>query len=299
MLSLLLPPTLVGLLAGVVLILSVTATGISFIPFILLKLAVPIPAFQRACKDVMFAIARQWAAFNRLVYRLMYPISWEIDVRGTFDPHRSYLLIGNHQSWIDILLVYDQFTRRTPPLCFFLKRELLWMPVIGWACWGLDFPFMSRRSHRADLAATRRFCERFRDHPVTVVNFSEGTRFSEAKRVARNSPYRHLLRPKAGGMALTLDAMGEQFAGVIDVTIAYRPSRHPPVWSFLVGEQTDLAIRIDVLPVPQELLGGDYSDPGVRERFQVWLNALWTRKDAWLERMINRRPAAAPRPRLT
>ena len=298
MLSLLLPPTLVGLLAGAVLVLAVTVAGLLFLPFVVLKLLVPVPAFQRACKEVMFGIARSWAAFNRLVYRLMYPVNWEIDVRGTLDPNRSYLLIGNHQSWIDILLTFDQFTRRTRPLCFFLKRELLWMPVIGWACWAMDFPFMSRRSHRGDLAATRTFCERFKDQPVTVANFAEGTRFSEAKRVERNSPYRHLLRPKAGGMALTLGAMGEQFAGIIDLTIAYRPSRHAPVWSFLIGEQTDLAIQIDVLPVPPELLGGDYSDPEFRERFQTWLNALWTRKDAWLERMINR-PAAAARARTT
>ncbi|MGQ0587114.1 MAG: acetyltransferase [Gammaproteobacteria bacterium] len=299
MLSLLMPPTLAAILAGVTLILACTIAGILFIPFTIAKALVPIPAFRHACTDVMFAIARQWASFNRLIYRLMFPIAWEIDVRGTLDPHRSYLLIGNHQSWIDILLVFDQFTGRTPPVCFFLKRELLWVPVIGWSCWGMDFPFMSRRSHRSDVETTRRFCERYRDRPVTVVNFAEGTRFSEAKRVAKHSPYRHLLRPKAGGMALTLGAMGEQFAGIIDVTIAYRPSRHQPTWSFLLGEQADLAIQIDVLPVPQELLGGDYSDPKFRERFQVWLNALWARKDAWLERMINRRPAAAPRPRMT
>ena len=299
MLSLLMPPTLAGLLAGAVLVLACVLAGTLFIPFTIAKALVPIPGFRRACTDVLFAIARQWASFNRLVYRLMYPIAWEIDVRGTLDPHRSYLLIGNHQSLIDILLTFDQFTHRTPPLCFFLKKELIWVPVIGWSCWAMDYPFMSRRSHRADLDATRKFCERFRDHPVTVANFAEGTRFSEAKRVERKSPYRHLLRPKAGGIALTLDAMGEQFAGIIDVTIAYRPSRHPLVWSFLIGEQSTLAIQIDVLPVPQELLGGDYSNPEVRGRFQTWLNALWTRKDAWLERMINRRPEAAARPRMT
>ena len=299
MLSLLLPPTLVGLLAGALLILSVTVAGLLFLPFVVLKLLVPVPAFQRACKDLMFRIPRQWAAFNRLVYRLMYPVAWEIDVRGTFDPKRSYLLIGNHQSWIDILLVFDQFTRRTPPLCFFLKRELLWMPVIGWACWAMDFPFMTRTGMAGDLETTRRFCDRFRDHPVTVVNFAEGTRFSEEKRVSKRSPYRHLLRPKTAGIAFTLDAMGDQFAGIIDVTIAYRSSRHAPLWSFLIGEQTDLAITIDVLPVPTELIGGNYAaDKAFRERFQTWLNGIWERKDARLERLINR-PAAAAKPRTT
>jgi 1-acyl-sn-glycerol-3-phosphate acyltransferase len=300
MLSVLLPPSLVGLLAGAVLALSTLTAFLLFVPFIVLKLLVPIAGFRRACTEVLFWIARQWSAFDHVVYRLLYPVAWEIDVRGTLDPNASYLLIGNHQSWIDILLTFDQFHARTPPLCFFLKRELMWVPVIGAACWAMDFPFMSRRSQRADLEATRKFCERFRDQPVTVVNFAEGTRFSEAKRLARGSPYRHLLRPKAAGLAFTLDAMGDQFAGIIDVTIAYRPSKHPILWSFLIGEQTDLAIHIDVLPVPAELMAGNYSeDRAFRDRFHAWLNALWQRKDARLERMINRRPAVAAKPRTT
>jgi 1-acyl-sn-glycerol-3-phosphate acyltransferase len=300
MLSLLLPPTLVGLIAGAVIIGGVITAGLLFVPFTLLKLFIPIPAFRRACTDVLFAIAHKWAQFNRLIYRLMYPVAWDIDVQGTLDPGASYLLIANHQSIVDIVLMFDQFYSRTPPLCFFLKRELLWMPIIGTACWGMDFPFMSRRSQRADLETTRRFCSRFHARPVTVVNFAEGTRFSEEKRLQRGAQYRHLLRPKSAGLAYTLHAMGEQFAGIIDVTIAYRPSKHPYVWSFLTGEQTGLSIHIDVLPVPQDLLAGDYqNDPAFRERFQAWVNQLWRGKDARLDRMINRRPAAAARPRLT
>lgn len=310
MLSLLLPPSLVGLIAGAVLIASTIAGFLAFVPFMLLKLLVPIPAFRRTCTEVLFAIARQWAAFNRVVYRLLYPVAWEIDLRGTLDPGRSYLLVCNHQSIIDILLLFDQFHRRTPPLCFFLKRELLWVPVIGLACWAMDFPFMKRHSREElarnpelkgdDLKTTREFCARFRDQPITVVNFAEGTRFSEAKRIAQPSPHRHLLRPKSAGLAFTLAAMGEQFDGIVDVTIAYRPSRHPVVWSFLIGEQADLAMHIDVRPVPAGVLAGDYQDdPEFRARFQSWVNALWARKDARLERMIARRPAAAPRPRTT
>ena len=300
MLSLLLPPTLVGLLAGAVLIGATAVAGILFIPIIFLKLLLPFAATRRACTEVMFSIGRHWAMFNRAFYRLMYPVAWDIDIRGNLEPDRSYLLLSNHQSWIDILLMYDQFHTRTPPLCYFLKRELLWVPVIGWACWGMDFPFMKRSGLNSDLEETRRFCERFKNHPVTVVNFAEGTRFSEEKRVSKKSPFRHLLRPKAAGLSYTLNAMGEQFAGIIDVTIAYRPSKFPPVWSFLTGEQTHLSIVIDVLPVPADLMTGDYaSDKVYRERFQEWLNVLWQRKDARLEQLINRRPQAAARPRLT
>lgn len=310
MLSPLLPPVLLALLMGGLIVATTAGACALFLPFVAIKLLVPVPGVRRACTDVMFAIARQWARLNALLYRIACPVNFHVDLRGTLDPARSYLLVCNHQSWLDILLLYDQLRERVPPLCFFLKRELLWVPGIGAACWALDFPFMRRRSREElarnpalageDLAATRLFCERYRGRPVTVVNFAEGTRYSESKRDRLGSPYRHLLRPKSAGLSFTLGAMGTQFAGVIDATIAYRPSRHSPLWSFLRGEQTDVAIHFDVQPVPQDLLSGDYSgDPQYRERFQAWVNALWARKDARLDRLINatgaggRAPASA------
>jgi 1-acyl-sn-glycerol-3-phosphate acyltransferase len=305
MLSLLLPATLVALLAGGLIIASVIGVFSLLVPFILLKIVVaPVPPLRRACTEVMLAISKWFPAFNRLVYRLFYPVNWDVQVQGRIDPSRSYLVISNHQSIIDILLMYHLFEHRAAPLVYFLKRELLWMPIIGVACWAMDFPFMRRSKNpdlrSQDMEATRKFCERFRRQPITAVNFAEGTRFSEAKRTGKQSPFRHLLRPKSAGLAYTLNAMGDQFGGIIDVTIAYRPSRHPVVWSFLTGEQNELAVHIDVLPVPQELLGGDYlDDAAFRARFQDWVNALWSRKDARLDRMIGRRPQAAPRPRTT
>jgi 1-acyl-sn-glycerol-3-phosphate acyltransferase len=298
MISLLLPPALAGLIAAAALIATTLAGFLAFLPFILFKLLVPHRGFRRACTNVLFTIVRQWATANHLLYRLLYPLQWEVEINGRLDPTRSYLLLSNHQSWIDILLLCDQFHHRAPPLCFFLKRELLWVPAIGIACWAMDFPFMRRNpaQRHEDLEATRRACEKFREQPVTVVNFAEGTRFSEAKRIARQSPFRHLLRPKAAGLAYTFNAMGDQFGGVIDVTIGYRPSRYPILWSFLIGEQTHLMISIDVHPLPQELLAGDYEgDPAYRERVRFWINGLWQRKDARLDRWLSR-PTPVARP---
>ena len=145
---------------------------------------------------------------------------------------------------------------------------------------------------REDLAVTRKACRRFRKRPATVVNFLEGTRFTEAKRVNRQSPYRNLLRPKAGGIAYALDTMGKQVAGIIDVTIAYRPSKYPPFWSFLLGEQCNLRVHVDVLPVPESLKDGDYlDDPAFREEVQLWVNRLWQRKDDRLDRLQEHPPA--------
>lgn len=310
MISLLLPPSLVAIIAFVALITTPVIGFLALMPFALLKFLIPLRGWRLACGELAVAGAQLWPILNRMVYRLLYPVAWDIELQGELDPNKSYLLICNHQSIIDILMVADIFHRRTPFPRFFLKRELLWVPVIGLGCWGLEMPFMKRHSKEAlkanpelkreDLETARKFCERYREIPVTVVNFVEGTRFSEAKRIARGSPYRHLLRPKSAGIRIALDAMGEQFAGILNVTIAYRPSKYPVVWSFLTGEQNQLAVHAEILPVPKELMAGDYeNDAEFRARFQGWLNGVWTRKDQRLEQMINRRPERAPRARTT
>ena len=307
MFSVIFPPSVVGLITGLAILATTVGAFALMIPAVLLKL-LPYRPLQRACSRWCVWIATNWVSINKVVMRLLHAVQWDIDIRTPLDPRKNYLLIGNHQSWADILVLFDLLHGRAPFPRFFLKHALLYVPVIGMACWGMDFPFMRRYSKAQldarpelkgqDLAATRRACEIYRTEPVTVINFLEGTRFTEAKRVAKQSPFRHLLRPKAGGMSFTLNAMGEQFGGIIDVTIAYRPSNKPYLWGWVSGEQDQLAVHVDLLPIPAELMHGDYeNDAEFRARFQNWVNTIWTRKDDRLERMLNTRPAMqAPRP---
>jgi len=237
-----------------------------------------------------------WWGLNRLAYLLLHGPRRDIVIEGELDPDKTWLLVCNHQSYADIPLLVDIFGRRLPFTRFFLKQELLWMPVIGMACVALDMPFVKRHSKAAvaanpalkqqDLLVTRKACEKYRSIPVTMVNFLEGTRFTPAKRDAKGSPYRNLLRPKAAGLSFALNAMGEQFAGIVDVTLCYAPSRYGTLGSFLCGDQRDIKVRVRVLPVPMELVGGDYQDDSAfRERFQDWVNVLWERKDEELTRL--------------
>lgn len=301
MFSVIFPPVVVGTLTATVVIALTVAAFVLLFPAIVLK-AIPWPRLQRACSRYCVWVAINWVAYLKLSFRLLHAVQWEVDIRTPIDPRRNYLLVANHQSWADILLLFDILHLRTPFPRFFLKWELIYVPIIGAACWAMDFPFMRRHSKEAlkahpelrhqDLETTRRACELYRTEPVTIVNFLEGTRFTEAKRVKRQSPYRHLLRPKAGGMSFALNAMGEQFGGLLDVTIAYRPTDKHLLWSFACGEQDQLCVHIDVLPIPQELMHGDYeSDPEFRQRFQAWVNGIWQRKDARLDRMQSPRPA--------
>ena len=71
---------------------------------------------------------------------------------------RWYLLLSNHQSWTDIVVLQTVFRDLIPPLKFFTKMELIWLPFLGQAMWALDFPFM-RRFSRAYLEKFTPICE--------------------------------------------------------------------------------------------------------------------------------------------
>lgn len=311
MISVLFPGWLVGALTfAIMLPILVFWGGLLLIPLALLRLLLPFAALQGPLSKLMVAVATQWVASNQLVYRLMHAPQWQIDWRAQLDPSKSYLLISNHQTWADILVVFDLLHGRTHFLRFFLKQELIWVPIVGTACWALDMPFMKRHSREAvarnpalrgeDLATTRRFCEKYRTQPITVVNFLEGTRFTQAKRAASDSPYRHLLKPKAAGLSFTLNAMGEQFDAIIDVTIAYQATPRAVLWSWLRGEQTGMSIHVDTLPIPPEMIRGDYeADTEFRARFQHWVNSIWARKDTRLDHMLSAANPTQARPRLT
>jgi len=167
------------------------------------------------------------------------------------------------------------------------------------AWWALDFPFMRRHSEAylqkhpemrgRDQATTRRACEKFALVPTSVMNFLEGTRFTAAKHARQQSPYRHLLKPKTGGMAVALHAMGDKFQAVLDVTIVY-PDGIPSFWQFLSGRVPRVVVRVNALPVPAHLVGADYGgDAAVRQAFQQWVHQLWLAKDARIATLLDRR----------
>ena len=291
MLSRVLPKPVIGVLTVALMVPSLLLWTIgTMVPGILLKL-VPVFAVQRIGARYCVWCARRWVGTNQLIFRALHGLPradayGDFSIDGELQPGKSYLLISNHQSWADILILFSCFHGRVPFLRFFLKQDLIYVPIIGVVCWAMDFPFMTRRSGAADIATTRRACEIYKLDPVTVVNFLEGTRFTPAKHAAKQSPFMRLLRPKAAGLSYTLNAMGEQFAGLIDVTVAYRPTRRKLVWSWLCGEQSRVRVHCSVRALPTTMLAGDYAqDAAFREQFQAWVNGLWAIKDTEVARL--------------
>ena len=261
----------------------------------LIKLIVPVPAIRRVITRWLMAIGEAWIATNAMIFRLVNDTTW--DIRGLEGLRRDqwYLVVANHQTWVDIVALQTIFNRRIPFLKFFIKQELIWFPFLGMAWWALDMPFMKRysKSYLAkhpekkgkDLEATRKACQKFRHVPTSVINFVEGTRFTEEKRDRRGSPYRHLLTPRAGGVALALSSMGEMFDAVVDVTIVY-PGSPPNFWDMLCGEFRHVIIDVRQRPVEPWLYKGNYeSDRTFRRDFHHWLGDVWKDKDEAIARL--------------
>jgi 1-acyl-sn-glycerol-3-phosphate acyltransferase len=280
--------TLKGSFASSLLAANVVAIFSGMIPVALVKLALPFGVVRRGADRILNGLAEGWIAVNGLWMAMVHRTRWDVTGLDGLRRRGWYLVSANHQSWVDILVLQKVFHRRVPFLKFFLKRQLLFVPVMGLAWWALDFPFMKRQrgSRSADLATARRACEKFRQIPTSVMNFLEGTRFSRAKRDQQQAPYRHLLKPKVGGLATALSAMGERFDALLDVTIVY-PEGVPSFWDLLSGRLKQVVVRVREREIPKDLLGGDYEgDPVFRARMQAFVQAMWAEKDARIEEIL-------------
>jgi len=279
--------------------LALTANVLFFcgllLPVSLAKLVVGQRPLRRVVDRVANWIAMSWIGVNNAWIDAVGNAGWQVS--GTDGLRRDdwYIVAANHQSWVDILVLQKVFAGRVPMLKFFLKRQLIYVPVIGLAWWALDFPFMQRKggaSSAQDLERARLACEKFRLVPTSVINFLEGTRLTREKHDRQASPYRHLLKPRSGGIAMALSTLGEHCHRLLDVTIVY-PHGAPKFWHLLSGRVDDVIVRVEQREIPQDLLGGDYAgDADFRARMQDWVNALWAEKDALIERL--RLQAAAP-----
>jgi 1-acyl-sn-glycerol-3-phosphate acyltransferase len=291
-----LPAPLVGVIAFLLLALNAFVRVPILLVFAIVRLILPFKRVRLVIDPLLVTIAETWISGNSGWMALTQRTEWDVEGIAGLDPQDWYLVNSNHQTWVDIFVLQHLLNRRIPLLKFFIKDQLKWVPVMGLAWWALDFPFMRRHSEEflkkhpemrgKDQAATRRACEKFALIPTSVMNFLEGTRFTPAKHARQNSPYRHLLKPKAGGIALALNAMGDKFRAILDVTIVY-PDGAPKFWDFLCGRLRRVIVRVQSLPVPGHLMNSDYGgDAATREAFAQWVQQLWRDKDAQIERLL-------------
>ncbi|EOT0513217.1 TPA: acyltransferase [Escherichia coli] len=292
------------ILAAITLLLSIVLTILVTIfcsvPIIIagiVKLLLPVPVIwrkvSRFCDFMMYC----WCEDLAVLLHLNPHLQWEVHGLEGLSKKNWYLLICNHRSWADIVVLCVLFRKHIPMNKYFLKQQLAWVPFLGLACWSLDMPFMKRYSRAyllrhperrgKDVETTRRSCEKFRLHPTTIVNFVEGSRFTQEKHQQTHSTFQNLLPPKAAGIAMALNVLGKQFDKLLNVTLCYPDNNRQPFFDMLSGKLTRIVVHVDLQPIADELHGDYINDKSFKRHFQQWLNSLWQEKDRLLTSLMS------------
>jgi len=283
-----LPAIIIGIISFVLYIINTIIWLIPIVIFSLLKALVPFPLWRKVFSTLLDQMASNWVAVNTQIQRVFTKTKINVTGLDKLTMTEWYLVISNHQTWVDILVLQRILHNKIPFLKFFLKKELIYVPLLGLAWWALDFPFMKRYSQAflkknpslkgEDLKTTRKACAKFKYKPVSVMNFIEGTRFTPQKHRQQQSPYSQLLKPKAGGIAFVLDAMGEHLNKIVNITIYY-PDGTPSFNDFILGKINQIEVIIETMDIEQSLKGDYFNDRATKIHFQKWVNKIWQDKE--------------------
>lgn len=279
------------------LVVLVITTTLIFMPILFLgcfKL-IPNQKLRTLCTLSIDKLVTLWCGINNCYIDKIQKIQLDITGLENLNPKAWYLVVANHQSWLDIVILQRVFNRKIPVLKFFIKDQLKWVPLLGFAWWAMGCPFMKRYSkdylrrkpHKQgkDLLSTRKAVETFKRTPASVMNFIEGTRFTASKKKQQESPYQHLLKPKAGGIGFIISSMGQQITSLLDVTIVYAEKKHS-LWDFLCKRVSAAKICIRTIPIPSEFISQQLvEDKQMHNEFKEWLNQQWTEKDRLITSM--------------
>ena len=245
-------------------------------------------------KERMDKIIWWWTGGNRWLLKRLALIEPDIDWTHIDDVSldKWYLVISNHQSWTDIILLQSYLYGKIQPLKFFTKQQLIWVPGIGLAMYVLGFPYVKRVS-KAEIKANRNLrnadrdniaeaCKGFKNHPTSILNFLEGTRRTSAKQLNQSSDYKNLLKPKIGGIEYVIKDMGDYLHKLIDVTIVYHDGT-PTFWQFVKGECRSVKFVVSHYEIPKEVLADN--DIERRSSLSGWIKTIWMQKDQQISEM--------------
>lgn len=265
------------------------------VPFSLGKF-IPIEAMRRASVKIITSIATRWSDVNSFLIDLI--IKTRIDLQFSertqlLNKKLSYAVIVNHQSSVDILVLQYLFSAKVPYFKYFLKKELMWVPMLNLAWWALDFPFMKRytreqlkrKPHLAgkDLEVVRKMVATYKKQKVAILNFVEGSRRTTERALSEGKKrvYQHLLRPHSSGLSVVLSFMKDQLEGVLDITILY-PQENVTMKDFIKGKIPWIKVYADLIPLEEVPIEPNGELAHLSKGMHRWLNERWQLKDEWL-----------------
>ena len=237
------------------------------IPVSIVNWLVPLPIVSRGCFFIVDAIYR--IAVKVDSFWMLKVMGVELIIKGELNTNATPVVICNHQSWFDIPLVQEVITGRGPIIKFLVKRELVWVPIIGWICLALNFPCLRRKKNNGsslnDFSLIEKATKSHGSESGALLVFPEGTRFNESKKAKQQAPYQRLLKPKAGGLKMIKQHVDSE-TKLVDITIDYH-KKDVRIWDCLRGDPKKITITIE-----------HYSLADIAD-IETWLNNRWLEKD--------------------
>lgn len=243
--------------------------------FTLIKLLLPIPVITGLASRTLELIYR--GAVRGDSFWMTRVIGIKIQVQGELPDHPAPIVVCNHQTWFDIPVVQHLVAYDGPIVKFLIKRQLVWVPIIGWICYALNFPRLNRgqgdNARQKDYAAIQAASNTLANERGALLIFAEGTRFTRRKHKDQGVPYQHLLQPRPGGFKIALET-APPGTPVVDVTVVYR-NGETNFWHGLHGACPEIDVIV------RNYVADEIDDA------RSWLVARWAEKDELIKRRLN------------
>lgn len=119
-----------------------------------------------------YLISRFWS----WLFLIVAGVSLRVNGLNHIDPRRHYVFMVNHQSNIDIPVLLQSLPGFQ--LRWLAKKEMLWVPFLGWAMWAARHIAVDRGDRNDALRSLKKAQERMAGG-ISIVFFPEGTRSSD------------------------------------------------------------------------------------------------------------------------
>ena len=279
---------LIGILSSLILVTNTLILAVLMIPLGVIKFLLPLKTLRASFTKIIIKIGELWISVNSSWVIHLHKPHIEIKGKENLKGNSWFLSTSNHQSAADIFIVQYITNKKIPMLKFFIKYELIYVPVIGICWWALDMPFLKRYTQKQikknpklkgrDYKKMKKSLEHYSLHPVSIFSYAEGTRFTRKKHSLQKSEYKNLLKPKEGGLAIALSNVNK-IKELIDITIIY-DSENMGFWNYLCGNIKNIKVFISKVDIPSKYLTENLiNSEELRSDFKLWLNGLWKDKD--------------------
>ena len=290
-----LPSPVLFVINAILLVVNVIVVATPIMLLGIIRMVLPFDFSIRIIDRINFYLYRFWTLNIRIMIALTNDVKWHMTGITVPHCHKSCIIISNHVSWFDILLICVIYGSKLPTTKFFMKQSLIYIPFIGLACYALGMPFLKRYSkdillknpalRMKDIETTKKVCKALVKYPTTLINFCEGSRYTKEKAEKQKSPYQFLLPPKAASIGVALFEIGNDVEYIFNSTLYYPENSKSAFMDMMFGKLSHIYVDVDLLKKDETLIGDYLGDKQFKHDFTMHIREIWENKDAILSKM--------------